>query len=185
MPAKSNSKFKCPNGHGLPFSTAAGECTPVHCALAEVVRSKVQQMAQKARVEMGDNPDENSSEAMKSEAKAVQRAMAREIARLTAMGVPEGLTGTEAERWVDKKQTELSVLAVAEAEYRLRWGDDDERWEAAKFIQDATGHGKKEAQKAAMTNVIVIQGNLELPFRKTKELPKGEVVDAEVTVAKV
>ncbi len=78
--------------------------------------------------------------------------------RLALAGVPKDLTGAAAEDFAVKKQLENLPVAVAEAEYRLKYGDDDQRWEAAKWFADATGHGKKETGQGGGSAVIIIQG---------------------------
>lgn len=117
--------------------------------------------------------------------------LAQGIGRYSAMksyfNVPEGLSGGEAEAWIQKRSVELSVDALAEFERQLKLGDDTQRREAARDILRMNGMDKKEAPPQA--NAVIILNNpaglAGIPWLKpttqptTIEAPKELAADAE------
>lgn len=101
--------------------------------------------------------------------------LAKESLRNKLIPLPEGLEGAAAESYVEARLTNLSVVAVAELEWQLRFGSDSERAKAAKDILDATGHGKKD-RVGSNTQLIIVNGfSGTLPWAKPVE---AKVVDA-------
>lgn len=87
--------------------------------------------------------------------------LAQGIGRYAAMksyfNVPEGLTGADAEAWVQKRSVELSVDALAEFERQMKLGDDSQRLATAEKVLRMNGMDKKEAPPQA--NAVIILNN--------------------------
>lgn len=87
--------------------------------------------------------------------------LAKGIGRHAAMkayfNVPEGLTGADAEAWIQKRSVELSVDALAEFERQLKLGDDTQRREAARDILRMNGMDRKEAPP--QSNAVIVLNN--------------------------
>jgi hypothetical protein len=155
---------RCPKNHQLPHSVEGfGSCSPIRCAkdvAKKVEMDEIARAAQEAReAKIAANGPEAREEAKKEAVAArvqMQRSVAREIARRRLVPMPEGLSGADAESYVERKLVELSVDAVAELEYQLKFLDDDHRRDAAARILDSTGHGKKD-RTAGGANLIIIQ----------------------------
>lgn len=79
--------------------------------------------------------------------------------RQEKVGHPGKLAGSDAETFVEKKKVELSVDAVVELEYALKYGTSGERERARDRILDATGHGKKDKVSGGANLIIVNMGN--------------------------
>lgn len=176
---------RCPEGHPLPHKTQNGSCTPVYCAAATqdtVKFSTIGKHGQKTRAEKNKVMALLSEEADKvidnlipetvpgfREARAAAKAqkgeelmrLAEGIGRYSAMktyfAIPEGLSGADAESWIQKRSLELSVDALAEFERQLKLGDDNQRREAARDILKMNGMDKKEAPPQA--NAVIILNN--------------------------
>lgn len=111
--------------------------------------------------------------------------LAQGIGRYAAMkayfNVPEGLEGSAAEEYVQRKALMLSVDALAEIERQLKLGDDNQRREAARDILDMNGMRKREASAGNQAVIILNNpaGLAGLPWLKVKDAPaiEGEVVD--------
>ena len=108
---------------------------------------------------------------------------ARELSEFEyrTLGIPKGLQGEEAEKFVDAELVALSPLAVGVLKHQLVYGKSQkERMEAARQVLESTGKGKREAV-ASSSPSIVIQlggpGGLQLPWRSPTV--NGEVVSAE------
>lgn len=157
---------RCPKNHRLPHAVDGfGSCSPLRCAKDVAKKVEMDEIARAAQEAREAKIDANAAgpearEAAKKEAQAarvqMQRSVAREIARRRLVPMPEGLTGADAEAYVERKLVELSVNAVAELEYQLNYLDDDHRRDAAARILDSTGHGKKD-RTAGGANLIIIQ----------------------------
>jgi hypothetical protein len=152
---------KCPKGHKLPHTVEGnGSCSPIRCArdgqgFQEM--KEAQQAVEEAETERAD-PDRKEALAEAKVARVqMQRSIAREIARRRLVSMPEGLSGGDAEAYVERKLVELSVDAVAELEYQLKYLDDDKRATAAARILESTGHGKRE-RAGQFANLIIVQG---------------------------
>lgn len=118
-----------------------------------------------AEIDLGEESALVAEEAAKTEGLTEARKAGRHAARKAMVRVPENLEGSAANDWAAGRMLQLAPRAVAEAEYRLRFGDDDQRWEAAKFVMDATGHGKRDANgNMAMKPSIVVLGGIRLPW---------------------
>jgi len=153
----------CPNGHELPHTVKGVECSSATCGSALETTTPVSPVLANHEDRQFDN-----------EVKAAQRG---ENYRRKLVPVPEGLTGGDAETYVEARLTNLSVVAVAELERQLRFGTDTERGRAAERILDATGHGKKD-RTGGSTQLIIVNGvvaGAPLPWAKRTDV---QVVDA-------
>lgn len=189
--------MSCPKGHALPHDTERGQCTPIYCAdnTAKVSAAPLTkngrprsdkkrltkiQTAEVVAVLTGSTSIEDAARTAANEQLAVHAG--KLIARQTFLKVPQGLTDAAAEEWADKKLINLLPDAIAEAEYRLKLGDDDQRWSAAKQILESTGRGKKEAMNGGASPLVIINmgAGSKLPW-STKpvggELVEGGVVN--------
>lgn len=153
--------FRCPKGHKLPNRTKTGECTPLFCGASSNVKAsgdlKKPPPTREKATALAAAPDLADGEQAVESARLV-RAQAREKTRREFLNVPSGLAGADAEEYVERKLSELAPIAVAELEYRLRLGSDDQRYDAALKALEATGHGKKEKGGGA-PQVIIIGGD--------------------------
>jgi hypothetical protein len=187
---KSEAQFyRCPEGHSLPNRAHNGNCTPIWCAgkavradkpdikkKAEIVKTQLKAL-KKAVAKGGDDVELSAT---------IQRAGTRRNARLEAVNFPEKpMEGGEAEDWADKKLVSLLPEAVAELEYKLKFGDDDQREKAADKIMQATGRGKREGTGGGGSLFTVILGTTAegapVPWMQRvtpKKLKEGE--DAQV-----
>lgn len=144
--------MNCPEGHTLPYETEAGQCTPMRCAAPSPLAPPESSLVPvEGRVEGVDYSGE-------SEKRFVDKALAREAIRNSTLKVPKGLTGAAAEAWSDKRLAELLPIAVSVYEERLRFGNDEQRFKAAKEIAAANGRGPREAG-GRVGALIIIQAN--------------------------
>lgn len=140
----------------MPYLTETGSCTPLYCA-AEVTPVEVQEAPEPMALVPAPAVD------VAVQAEAVERrtlgaASGRLQARKAFLKVPEGMGGAEAEAWADSKLVSLLPLAVAEKEYQLLYGDDEQRSKAADRILEATGRGKRDGSGGANQPLIVLVG---------------------------
>lgn len=170
---------RCPEGHILPNKTDSGNCTGLFCA--EPGDGAPPESALVPPERRAPNVDYSGD----AEQKYVDKALVRESIRAKALGTPKNLTGAAAERFVEDKLVELSVPAVMELAGRLRFGDDDQRYKAAKDVLAATGHGPRDAANLGGA-LIVIQANggaeakVSRWRRKKGAPPSEQVVDGAV-----
>lgn len=173
------SKFsECPKGHTLPYRTEAGACTPLFCSNEAI------ELVHTPEIKEGDSKPDleikmQSGMAVLDAAKRVIRKRGRD----KLIKVPEGLTPAEAEDYVNTKKAQLTPYAIAEKEYMLLYGNDEQREKASTFILEATGHGKRESGAGSQAVIIINGWNPgtqkpwstigSLPIPGTKELPPG------------
>jgi hypothetical protein len=200
--AKGDQFIKCPKGHTLPNRTNKGQCTPLHCAgsrSAAQEKNPVRAARKKAKaaaptpadavldaVKPAPAPDQVLPELAKAAAyeakmealEQIAKSMSRLEAREVLLNVPKGLKGAEAEAWADAKLQELLPWAVAEKEFQLKHGDDEQRSRAADRVLEANGRGKKEGAPPVTQPIVVVLhgsgGSAQLPWSK------GKVIDAQV-----
>lgn len=190
--------YRCPSGHGLPHRTAKGNCTPLHCTgkgspepratdLARAQRAGGRGPASPGATRSPETAGEPPSRALVKaedeevkETSRLERARRREQARRTMVALPGGLRGGDAEAWTAQKLVELSPLAAAEMEFQLRFGDDEQRKQAAARILDSTGHGKKDLATGGATIIINASGGINLPWRQAPKEVAGETKVVEV-----
>jgi hypothetical protein len=167
MPTESFNQ--CPAGHELPHAVKGVECSSAACgADAETTTASSPVLANHE-----DRQFDNE----------VKTALRGENYRRKLVPVPEGLTGADADDYVERRITELQPVAIAEMERQLRFGNDSERDKASRFLLDAGGHGKKD-RLGVGANMIVINmggsGNGSPP-----PLPYvGDVIDVAAKVLK-
>lgn len=96
--------------------------------------------------------------------------------------MPQGLTGTEAEQWADRRMVELLPMAIAEFEYLLRYGDEAQRERAASKVLDANGRGKREAMMGGSQPIIILTGvnPSSVPWAQTRP---AQVIDVQTVSA--
>ncbi len=173
--------MQCPAGHQIPNHTSTGQCTPVHCAAGplpkqlQALKKEIQRKVRSQtppREESGIVPDGkslamslsedvNSSEMTLAESAAdASNAIARgrRRSRNKILETPQNLAGGDAEEWADAKLIALLPFAVAEQEWQLHYGDDEQRAKASAKILDATGRGRKENGASAVAPIIMVQG---------------------------
>lgn len=155
MPRPRNAKpslTTCPNGHTLPRVTARGQCTPLHCVGDE--RAKVTDVAL-VPAKKKEAPARESARDGDYGDKLAMRATQKD-ARRELVPVPVELEGEAAEKWADEKIVKLLPRAVAEIEFQLEYGSDEQRERAANKILDATGRGKTERGSAGSAPIILL-----------------------------
>lgn len=173
----------CPEGHALPFKSPSGECTPLYCAVPPITAPPPEAQSLFPTESREDGVDYSE----KLEKRQIDKALVREAIRNKALGVPRELPeGTAAEEFVDQQLTKWSSPAAMEVIGRLRFGNDDQRYRAAKDILAATGHGPKEAG-GRMGALIILQADgaqvLTAPWRR-KKVKEIETVEGTVVSAK-
>jgi hypothetical protein len=200
--------MRCPKGHLLPNKTNRGSCTPIYCADTQgskSARSKTENVVRKAindvREKVKEGADEHLDKLIKKddpyaslkknsavegkldESVRIGKAAGRFAARMSVLDVPN-VKGKEAEAWADERLVDLLPLAVAEKEFELKFGDDEQRSKAADRILEANGRGKRENQVASAPTILLIgngpQGQLDAPWIKrlpAKQIPEGVTVD--------
>lgn len=176
---------RCPGGHGLPNHTNKGQCTPIYCALTTDDADEETPEQEVERVARGKEKKDSEKEL---EQKRLMRTQMRAAMRQELVPVPAGLKGGDAEAWTGARLVELSPYAVAEMEFQLKYGDDEQRARAAARVLDSTGHGKKDLATGGATIVINMSGQgaqsigAILPWRQQGAIqaPTPKTVDANV-----
>lgn len=177
----------CPSGHTLPHDTPLGSCTPVFCAGEEAPAPEPE--GPHATPEEFRTPDlaKEVAAGERMEQRSLAKLDAQRRVRLKHLNIPEGLEGAAVDDWVAKKKVDLNVLSMAEAEWRLKYGNSAERWDVAKFNLEQTGHGKHEAFGGGASPIIILKLSGGVPWLPgsggAQALPPGEqtvVVGGEV-----
>ncbi len=93
--------------------------------------------------------------------------------------------------WADKKAVQLLPLAIAEKEYMLKFGDDEQREKASDRVLAMNGRLQKEGHLSGGAAIILHMegGAIQLPYApqpsdRLKPGPKPKTVDGEVVDAK-
>lgn len=146
---------RCPGGHALPNHTKHGQCTPIYCALTRDDADDETPEEAEERVARGKEKKDSEKEL---EQKRLMRTQMRAQMRAELVPVPGNLKGGDAEAWTGQRMVELSPYALAEMEFQLKYGDDEQRARAAARILDSTGHGKKDLATGGATIVINMSG---------------------------
>lgn len=93
-------------------------------------------------------------------------------ARMRVLRVPSKLTGEKAEEWADSRLTELLPLAIADLEWKLRFGSDAQKERASQRVLDATGRSKSEKNNFPTAPIITINmGGASLPWNRPPDAP--------------
>jgi hypothetical protein len=150
--------ISCPKGHPLPRKVKGGaQCTPLDCA------DEVKALAVIPERNVAAAPGEDE-DAVKEQRKLALR-KSQLIARREIVPIPEGLEGEGAEKWADKRIVDLLPVAVAEIEYQLKFGSDEQRERAASKIMDANGRGKQEKSVGSNQQIIInLPAGAQLPW---------------------
>lgn len=86
-------------------------------------------------------------------------AVRRHEAQNKLMKVPDvTLTAEEASAYVDNKLNALLPSAIAQMEFNLRYGDDKQKTEAAKYVLEAKGFSKKETANTPQSIIVLAPG---------------------------
>ena len=119
--AVDNAQLTCPTGHKLPHDP----CTPLFCgAMNPLKGNESTESKEKRIVKLGEQD-------LALETGRISRAKQRLGARRGALSIPEGLEGSAAVEYVEKKLDSLLPDAVAEWEFQLLYGSDEQRERAA------------------------------------------------------
>lgn len=86
------------------------------------------------------------------------------------------MSGEDAETWAQNKAVELLPTALGEVEFRLKFGTDDQRYEAAKDVLDMNGMRKRDALASGGNTIILNIGSNGTPW--AKKVVQTNVVDA-------
>lgn len=86
--------------------------------------------------------------------------------RQAFLKTPKGMSNEEAEVWAQSKSLELLPTALGEVEFRLKFGDDDQRYEAAKDVLDMNGMRKRDAINSGGNTIILNLGAGGTPWAK-------------------
>lgn len=145
----------CPEGHRLPHHTGKGQCTGAYCADPESKRTltSTERKTEDVLVQAEhDDPDA-------AESTRIALAERRLKVKLQKLGVPDTEDTAAIEEWADAKMIQMLKTAVAEVDARLRWGNDDERWEAAQQVLSSTGRKARDGGMGGAAPIIIINGS--------------------------
>lgn len=176
-----HTQAKCPKGHMLPHKTNAGQCTPVYCA--GKIRSKKEReegaketgkaLVRRERLQSVSEVDSELEDRLALRIQALEK-------KRKYFKVPQGLTGADAEEWIDRRLVELGVDAVAELEEQLKVGTAEERARAAFRVLDSIGRGKRDIQANTGPVIMLVTNGAEVKVPWAQEQPK--VVKGEARV---
>lgn len=179
---------RCPKGHALPHRTNKGNCTPLFCAGSTPGKKETttgsSKLAKKTAASLQTTALADADVQELAEVTTrIARAETRHKARMDYLKVPEFNDPKERDRWIEDKKQALIPLALADVEYSLKLGDQQERERARKEVLDMTGHGKREGGGGSTSPLIVlmgVSGNLaENPWvRHAAEEKEVKVIDA-------
>ena len=211
MPRKYHKKttafLQCPRLHKLPHKSSTGDCTPLYCADKENLLNptvKEDRLLQNQRpveeeaatLTEATTPSEVAAEVEESypdneKAKRAVRvdtltqlshAAARSAARATFFKVPQNLEPAEIEAWAQTKAVSMLPKALAELDYQLTMGDDNQRRDAMRDVLDINGMRKREANGSTGATIILNLNGKELPWaQKVVEklsVDKNKIEDA-------
>lgn len=184
----------CPANHKLPHRGPKGECTPLYCAnptksykgkkelptpipaelpkdtkADAVVRSTLIELSHEPVVLPGkldmDPTLKTAANTGRDEAlEKISYAAGRYNARKQFFKPPEGLSPEDTEKWFDQKVMGLLPDALAEHEYQLKFGNDEQRRDASNAILDMAGKRKKDAALGGQQTIILNMNGIKLPF---------------------
>lgn len=159
---KTEAKFgRCPEGHALPHRTSKGNCTAMFCmGKGGKAKSPAKAKKETALAVKGGFTDLAIIDVpeMEEASSKIAKADTRHRARMAFTKTPEVFESEKVrEEWIETKKQELVPLALADIEYSLKLGDQQEREKARKEVLDMTGHGKKESA-SQQTPLIIITG---------------------------
>lgn len=155
--------FSCPKNHSIPNEDG---CTALTCArdkarmdrVNESKRRSIEGKSLVARAQTtGDRSKLDAFENEQKEKDLLTYAEARKKLRAEKTGVPSGLRGAEADKWVETEIQNLQPDALAEQKWRLWFGSDDQRDAASRLLLSAGGHGPRDAREGN-TAVIILAG---------------------------
>lgn len=112
-------------------------------------------IASKARKATADA--QKPAELEEQEQKQLDRMELRHLLRKKYLGTPDGLEGQSAETYVEAQLTKMLVPAVDEVRFRLKTGNDDQRYQAAKDVLAAKGYGPKEAGNGNVSPILILR----------------------------
>lgn len=152
---------RCPKGHRLPYRTQCGNCTPLFCAGIKARTNKV--AGNSGMTTVNDTTKELAAQGdLGPEAQEALTRIAKQEtrfqARMAYVKLPKFSDPKAREKWVEDKKQELVPLALADVEYSLRLGDQQEREKARREVLDMTGHGKRESGGGSTSPLIILTG---------------------------
>lgn len=173
--------MSCPGGHTLPNFTKQGQCTPLRCAESGVKAPFVDVLKAKKREKAAP---ERAIQPVKEADEGFEEADVHFQLRARKLGLPQGMDGDASEAWATKRLDELRAVAVADMEWDLKYGNEQQRREARRDLLDATGMRKKEASGNIVPSMtIVFSGEAAAPEwlkrAATQQLTQGTVVKKE------
>lgn len=155
--------FSCPKKHSIPNEDG---CTALQCAREKARMDKINESKRRGiegkslvvRAQMtGDRTALDAFENEQREKDLFTYAEARKKFRNEKTGVPSGLKGAEADKWVETEIQNLQPDALAEQKWRLHFGTDEQRDAASRLLLSAGGHGPRDAREGN-TAVIILAG---------------------------
>lgn len=173
-----NATNRCPQGHQLPHDVDGTRCTPLWC-VDKPKEKKHGGGRMKANAIVKALPAGDVKDVVELEDRRFQHSMTKAKLRREYLKVPEGLTGPDAEAYVQRKMVDLTPDAVAELEFQLKIGDDRQRMTAAQDILDRAGFGKRDGGGAAVGPIMIINavgGSFTPPWAVKAQPVDGEVV---------
>ena len=104
--------------------------------------------------------------------------------RARKLGLPAGMDGDASEKWATKRLDELRAVAVADIEWDLKYGNEQQRREARRDLLDATGMRKKEGGGNIVPSMTIVFGSdVQAPEwlkrAATQQIAEGTVVKKE------
>lgn len=152
------SKFgRCPKNHALPHRTNRGNCTPLFCAgSASGTAGLAKKEAKELKTQDLGDVDDAELEVV---SRRIAAASTRHKARMAYVKTPETFVDPkEREKWIEDKKQELVPIALADIEFSLKLGDQQEREKARKDVLDMTGHGKRDGGGGSTSPLIILAG---------------------------
>ena len=169
--------FKCPRGHTLPHKNDDNECTPEWCAGIKATHAglltKIAPRGLGAVEGEKTSLEEVQEEGQSEEMFRAARSMGRLAARQAYVPAPPLVEGPDAESYVTKKLLDLTPYAVQDLEYRLKFGNADERQDAAAEVLDRAGFAKSDTKVPNQGPVIILTGGavVNLPWSEKVKTP--------------
>lgn len=168
--------FHCPGGHKLPHVGESGTCSPVKCCDKKTaVKPEVSASSSKRAIKALAKAELPPEEVTEKERRLLEAKKTVALARQEFVKLPKGLEGAAADEYATKKLVELTPMALAEVEFQLLYGTDDQRSKMALEVLDRSGHGRKTDSQGLGGPVIIITGSPKLPWAPA-QVVSGEVI---------
>lgn len=170
--------MSCPGGHELPHTTQRGSCTPLRCAETGSKAPFTDVVAAKKRAPARE---ERAIKPVKEADEGFEEADVHFQLRARKLGLPLAMDGDASEAWATKRLDELRAVAVADMEWDLKYGNEQQRREARRDLLDATGMRKKEGGGNIVPSMTIVFGSdMQAPEwlkrAATQQITEGAVV---------